>query len=79
MTLGEYLKKKRESAGFTQLEIATKLKIGPQFVSNVERDLCNPSVGTIAKWCGVISANKRIVFRYVMKRYESRIKKAMGL
>lgn len=40
--LGNYLKEKRVAAGYTQSEIAEKLKVHVQFVSNWERGLCAP-------------------------------------
>lgn len=40
--LGQYLKEKRLSEGFTQTEISQTLKVHVQFVSNWERGLCAP-------------------------------------
>lgn len=41
--LGQYLKEKRVSAGFTQAELASKLgDVHTQFVSNWERGMCAP-------------------------------------
>lgn len=40
--LGEYLKEKRLSGSFTQIELSEKLKVHVQFVSNWERGLCAP-------------------------------------
>lgn len=40
--LGQYLKQKRLSSGFTQTELAKSLKVHVQFVSNWERGLCAP-------------------------------------
>lgn len=40
--LGKYLKEKRINAGYTQYELAEKLKVHVQFVSNWERGICAP-------------------------------------
>lgn len=41
--LGQFLRDKRVSAGFTQAEIADRLGYSsPQFISNFERGLCSP-------------------------------------
>lgn len=41
--LGQYLKERRVSLGFTQSELASKLgNVHTQFVSNWERGLCAP-------------------------------------
>ncbi|MCM2353864.1 MAG: helix-turn-helix domain-containing protein [Pseudobdellovibrio sp.] len=41
--LGQYLKEKRVSSGFTQAELAGKLgDVHTQFVSNWERGMCAP-------------------------------------
>jgi len=40
--LGSHLKEKRISAGYTQSELAEKVKVNVQFVSNWERGFCAP-------------------------------------
>jgi len=39
--LGELLRKKREAAGLTQMDVAEKAGLSsPQFISNIERGAC---------------------------------------
>lgn len=40
--LGKLLQEKRITAGYTQAELAEKLKVHTQFVSNWERGICAP-------------------------------------
>lgn len=40
--LGNYLKEQRIAQSFTQAELAQKLKVHVQFVSNWERGMCAP-------------------------------------
>lgn len=48
--LGNYLKKKRIEADFTQAQVAKKLGYSsPQFVSNFERNLCSPPLKQMKK------------------------------
>lgn len=49
--LGDYLKNYRISAGLTQSEIASKLKLSSaQYVSNIERGQAEPSIETLKIW-----------------------------
>jgi HTH-type transcriptional regulator, competence development regulator len=43
MTLGAYIRKARKEQGISLRELARRVKIGPQFLSMVERDRSNPS------------------------------------
>ena len=58
---GEYLRKVREAAGYSQSELAQALGMSsPQMVSNWERGICGPSFSNlmvIAKLCKIGKTN----------------------
>lgn len=57
--LGQYLKEKRMSAGFTQAELAGKLgDVHTQFVSNWERGMCAPPNHCFQKLISVLDLNR---------------------
>ena len=57
--LGQYLKEKRVSAGFTQAELASKLgDVHTQFVSNWERGMCAPPNHCFQKLITVLDLNR---------------------
>lgn len=49
MTLGERLRSLREKAGFTQKELANRLKVPNQNISNYERDFRQPDYETLQR------------------------------
>lgn len=57
--LGLHLKEKRLSLGFTQNEIAKKLKVHIQFVSNWERGVCPPPSHCLQKLFDLVNADRR--------------------
>ena len=48
-TLGEKLRDNRKAAGLTQEELAQELNVTRQSISNWERDLNEPDIGTLRK------------------------------
>lgn len=57
MTTGQLIKAARKKAGLTQLELAKKLKVPFQSVSQWERDLRNPKPETIEKIANAIGVD----------------------
>jgi transcriptional regulator with XRE-family HTH domain len=49
-TLGDRLRKARDSAGFTQTELANYLGLARNTVANYETDHREPSARTVADW-----------------------------
>lgn len=47
MTIGEYIKYKRESLGYTQQQLADKLQVSKQSISKWENELTLPNIMTI--------------------------------
>lgn len=59
LELGQYLKEKRLSAGFTQSELATELgNVHTQFVSNWERGMCAPPNHCFQKLIELLDLNR---------------------
>jgi len=57
--LGQYLKLKRVSSGFTQAELAGKLgNVHTQFVSNWERGMCAPPNHCFEKLIMILDLNR---------------------
>ena len=46
-TLGRKIRQRRKQAGLTLVELAERCNISPSFLSQIERDQANPSVGTL--------------------------------
>lgn len=56
-----YLKKRRIDKGMTQLEVANKLKIHSQHVSNWERAACSPPISHLQELIEVLELNREIL------------------
>lgn len=54
MKIGESLKKARIDAGITQAELARRLDVTPQTVSQYERGLINPKIETLRKFADAL-------------------------
>jgi len=59
--LGKYLKEKRIAAGYTQAELAARLKVHVQFVSNWERGLCAPPSHCFQRALDILKAPRKKV------------------
>lgn len=57
--LGKYLKEKRINAGYTQSELAEKLKVHVQFVSNWERGICAPPSHCFQQALDLLKADRK--------------------
>lgn len=74
MTLGQYLKQKREDSGFTQTELAEKLGWDSgQFVSNIERESCNPPTSKMKKYTKLIGADMAMIAKMMTAKYEAKL------
>lgn len=58
---GYLLRSARESAGYTQMQLAEKLGITQQAIARAERWSSNPTVGFIRRWAK--ACGKRLEFR----------------
>lgn len=57
--LGKYLKAKRMASGYTQSELAEKLKVHVQFVSNWERGICAPPAHRFQQTLDILKADRK--------------------
>lgn len=53
--IGERCRKARETAGYTQEQLADLIGVSTQFLSDAERGVTGMSVNTIVKLCGVLN------------------------
>lgn len=61
--IGEQVKIARESAKFTQEQLAEKLEISPQYISDLERGVVGISVQTLKNLCTILCVKSdRILF-----------------
>lgn len=57
--LGTYLQAKRLATGLTQAELAEKVNINAQYVSNWERGICAPPSHCFHQLLDVLQANRK--------------------
>lgn len=57
MSIGEAIKAARRAAGLTQAELAQKLGVTPQTVSQYERGLINPKIETLQKFADALGVD----------------------
>ena len=78
-TLGSYLKKKRQTTGLTQAEVARKLSYAsPQFISNFERGLCSPPLKNLKVLIDLYSIPVDEIVNLVIKEQEGIIRTALS-
>ena len=62
MGLGEQLRQARITAGLTIAQVAEGTKLSPGYISQVERDLANPSIGAINRIAGAVGVRMSTFF-----------------
>ena len=53
--IGEQVKKAREKAGLTQEQLAERIDVSPQYISDLERGVVGISVGKLKNLCVVLA------------------------
>ena len=79
-SLSAYLKQKRQESGYTQMDVA--LKIGhstPQYISNYERGLCEPSIEMSVKIGRMLGVTPKDIRDVLLTAYSAYVKKALKL
>lgn len=68
-------------SGLTQKDVslALGLSLNAQYISNVERLKCGPSLEHLGKWCEIIGANKNTAFQKMMADYRNKVRLGLGL
>lgn len=78
-TPNQYLKECRIKKGMTQAELAKKLKIHVQFVSNIERGSCGVPRKRLKRWVKLVGAEPYQVWQCEIEVFSYRIQKDLGL
>ncbi|MBX2988579.1 MAG: helix-turn-helix transcriptional regulator [Bdellovibrionaceae bacterium] len=78
-SLGSYLRDKREKKGMTQTDVASSLKVRPQFVSNWERGLSSPPWRLMRQLVRVYNIPKNEIVKVLVKEHESFIRQNLGV
>ena len=61
--IGEQVRLAREQADLTQEQLAERLEVSPQYVSDLERGVVGPSIATLKKLCGCLAVTSdRLLF-----------------
>jgi transcriptional regulator with XRE-family HTH domain len=77
--LGEYIRKQREEAGLTQLELSRLLDYtSPQFISNWERGEGQPPIKAIVRASKYLNLNHSKIADLYIAHTEGMIRKAFG-
>ncbi|RSN65436.1 hypothetical protein DMH01_03405 [Amycolatopsis sp. WAC 04182] len=58
--IGRYLAKLRVSTGLSAQEVAHRMQVVPSAVSHFERDLTDPRMSTVRRYCDAIGAHIHI-------------------
>lgn len=64
--LGKLLKKTRMAAGFSQAQLAKKLKVHVQFVSNWERGICAPPSHCFQQTLDILKVSRQKVMAVML-------------
>lgn len=66
-TLGSYIKENRILKGLNKSELARRLSITPQYVTDIERDRVVPSEENLEKLVGILELNEVTTFKLADK------------
>ncbi len=67
----------REKVGITQEELAKRIGVGTQYVSNIERRLCSIPSKHFRTLSTVLKIPVKQLFHYNVERYVARMKRDM--
>jgi|GEM_PF-3911365 len=73
------LKLLRLEQGLTQTQLAKKLKVRTQFISNVERNISNFPVTKIKRCAQVLGVDPEVFIKMNIERHESLIRKRLKM
>lgn len=74
--ISQFFREKRTSAEMTQFEAAKNLGHSTaQYISNLERGLCEPSLDMALKLCDMYDVPKRELYDLLLEVYEVELKK----
>ena len=80
MTIHDYLRDKRLGLNLSQADVADMLKLSSaQFVSNVERGLCNMPLKKLNILVKHLKLDKNKVESLLTNQYKKKVRSALGL
>jgi transcriptional regulator with XRE-family HTH domain len=71
MSIGQRIKKKRTELGIKGIELAKKSGLSPGFISQIERNLVNPSISTLKKIGDALDVPIGILFEELGSKEET--------
>lgn len=72
-TINEMLKNARKEHKLSQKEVAEHLGVHPQYVSNVERNMCPPSLDMIDKLSKLFNLDRSELVNIIVEDYKKRV------
>lgn len=76
--VGKYFRRRRTEVGLTQTDLSRILGYSTsQFVSNWERGLCMPPMGSMAKLCEVLKIPRKEIVDLLTEEYRRNLEKAV--
>ncbi len=76
--IGELIRQKRENLGITQRDCAKYLGLSsPQYISNIERGLCGPSVETLAKLGSYLKIDTTKIIESMVDAYRTSLRERL--
>mgnify|MGYP003393974157 CR=1 FL=1 len=80
MALGNYLRVRREKAGYSQVQVSKVLGYGSsQFISNFERGLCAPPLIKLKKLVDLYKMPPKEVIGIIMKAQEAELRSVLKI
>jgi transcriptional regulator with XRE-family HTH domain len=74
-SIGEMIKDRREEMGLTQLDCAKHLHLSsPQYISNIERGLCFPSLETVVKLAEILKMDGHKLVDYMLEEHAKKVR-----
>ncbi len=75
--LGDYIRQEREKRNFTQTEVAKKVGITGQFLSNMERDVCGVPPKVLAKMIAVLKIDRQEIVDLMVEKFRFSIEEQL--
>lgn len=78
--MGIYLRQKRESKGYTQAQVASKLGYGsPQFISNIERGVSRVPIKSLKSFIDLYELHMEEVIDLLLEEKRNQLRKVLGI
>jgi transcriptional regulator with XRE-family HTH domain len=74
LSINERIRTRRLEMGLTQLEISKKIGLeSPQYISNIERGLCAPSVEVLQKLVHILKIDAHEIVDMMVNSYRQKL------